>query len=119
MAEIQKWMATEGMTISKHSLIMATRKPRVRVSDLQAIIANTRGQLDKTTALLTESDNKHEWTLMEESHLHRYKAFVQATCKQMHLPCSFVLAGIEEGTLHSLTDAMHVLEQSVMSSDSW
>ena len=94
----------------------STKKPRARVSDLQAIIANTRAQLEKTTALLTESDNKHEWTWLEESHLCRYKAFVQATCKQMHLPCSFVLAGIEQETLHSLTDAMHVLEQSVMSS---
>jgi len=39
---------------------------------------------------------------------------VQETCKQIHLPCSYVPSGIEEGTLHNLRDAMYILEQSVV-----
>jgi len=51
---------------------------------------------------------------MDQSRLCRHKAFVQETCKQIHLPCSYVPSGIEERTLHNLRDAMYILEQSVV-----
>lgn len=92
----------------------ASRKPRPRISDLQDTIQDLERRCARLRTQLAEKSAAGEWTAMDQSKLCRYQAFVRETCKQMHLPCSYVLTGIEEGELHNLSNAMHNLEQTVI-----
>ncbi len=90
------------------------RKPRVAVADLRSQIRVLQAQLDTSKGIRTADTNKIGVTdRMAHEIIGRYRAFVGSACPKIGVPRSFLLIGVEEGTLTSWQQARRIHEEAV------
>ena len=89
------------------------RKRRVPVAELRERIRELQGKLDHLQGKQTADTNIYEWRDLYDKQLRNYRLFVTDAARKLHLPPSFLVQGIEDGSLKTWKHALNVHEESL------
>lgn len=89
------------------------RNPRVRVSDLREQIRDLQAKLDVVNGIQTADTNKLEWNRYADVTITRYRSFVAGASARLGVPRSFLLEGIEDGSIKNWHHARRVHEEAI------
>ena len=89
------------------------KKPRVTVGELRERNRQLQTQIDFLKGVQTADTNELEWRETDARNVASYRKFVAAASSKIGVPKSFLLEGIEDGSLTSWQQARHVHEESI------
>ena len=77
----------------------AQRRPRVRVGELRQQICALQAKLDHANGVQTPHTNQLEYNEETSTIIGHYRRFITGACRRLGIPRSFLLQGIEDGSL--------------------
>jgi phosphoribosylaminoimidazole-succinocarboxamide synthase len=83
------------------------------VSELRATIRDLRARIDFADGVHTADTNRFEWNAYTQAVISRYRSFVGRAAQKLHMPKSFLLEGIEDGSMRSWEHARMVHEACI------
>lgn len=89
------------------------KRPRVRVADLRKEICQLQVKLDAEKGVHTVHTIQLEYNAETTSIIQNYRGFVAGACHKIGVPQSFLLSGIEDGSLTSWRQARSVHEAAI------